>query len=102
MTGQPKPKLARNLGGRPTRGEALRKAITAVGVDPALVDPRRVLAAIAIDESAATTARVAACRVLLAHQSGILPALPAEVEDQLNDDDLTVRALRIAAARASH
>ena len=36
-----------------------------IGVDPALIDPRRILAAIAINKSMPPTARVAACKALL-------------------------------------
>lgn len=98
MTDKAKSKPARNLGGRPTRGEALRRAIAAVGVDPALVDPKRVLAGIAIDEAAPATARVAACRVLLVHSGGMLPALPVDLEEEVQDDELSRRALQIHAA----
>jgi hypothetical protein len=49
--------------GRPTRAEASAKALA--GVDPSQCDPVRILQLIAMDKSAAATARVAACRVLL-------------------------------------
>ena len=51
--------------GRPRREEATARALAAIGVDPASVDPRRILAEIACDRSSPATARVAACRVLL-------------------------------------
>jgi hypothetical protein len=97
MADKAKSKPGRNLGGRPTRGEALRRAIAAIGVDPSLVDPKRILAGIAIDEAAPATARVAACRILLAHSGTMLPALPVEVEDEV-EDELSRRALQIHAA----
>jgi len=36
-----------------------------LGIDPASIDPKRILASIAADPSAAGAARVAACRLLL-------------------------------------
>ena len=54
--------------GRPTRkaasAEALRALVDA-GIDPATIDPRAILAAIAADASSPASARVAACKVLL-------------------------------------
>ena len=52
--------------GRPSRKEELQRALEELGVDPALVDPLRVLASIAGDAAAAPTARVAAAKTLLA------------------------------------
>ena len=52
--------------GRPSRKEELQRALAELGVDPALVDPLRVLASIAGDAEAAPTARVAAAKTLLA------------------------------------
>ena len=43
----------------------MRQALAEIGVDPALIDPRRILAAIAINKSMPPTARVAACKALL-------------------------------------
>jgi hypothetical protein len=57
----PKP----NVGGRPGRAVASAKALAALGVDPATIDPMWILASIAADASAPAAARVAACRVLL-------------------------------------
>ena len=51
--------------GRPSKQEELRQALAEIGVDPALIDPRRILAAIAINKSMPPTARVAACKALL-------------------------------------
>lgn len=89
-------------GGRPTRAEALRRRIEAVGVDPDMVDPLRVLAGIAIDESASPAARVAACRVLIAHSSRFIPVQPPQQDedDELKPRDLlTERALQLMAGR---
>jgi hypothetical protein len=55
-----------NVGGRPSRAIASAKALAALGVGPATIDPRWILASIAADASAPASARVAACRVLLA------------------------------------
>jgi hypothetical protein len=55
--------------GRPSRAEASAKALAALaanGIDPASIDPRAVLAAVAADPSAPASARVAAARALLA------------------------------------
>jgi hypothetical protein len=54
--------------GRPSKQEELRRALAEIGVDPSLVDPRRILAAIAISRSMPPTARVAACKALLGVQ----------------------------------
>src|SRR5262245_7542299 len=59
------PNKPRRKGGRPTRAEATAKALAAIGVDPALINPMNILASIAADPSAAPTARVMAIRVLL-------------------------------------
>jgi hypothetical protein len=52
--------------GRPPGSVTLKNAIARLGVDPALVDPARILSAIAVDEAAPASARVAACRELMA------------------------------------
>ena len=54
--------------GRPSKEEEVRQALAEIGVDPALIDPRRILAAIAINKSMPPTARVAACKALLGVQ----------------------------------
>jgi hypothetical protein len=59
------PERPRRRRGRPTREEEVRRTLAEIGCDPALVDPRRVLASIAADESMPPTARVAAARTLL-------------------------------------
>jgi hypothetical protein len=51
--------------GRPRRKEATEKALAELSVDPIGIDPRAILASIAVDTSAPASARVAACRALL-------------------------------------
>lgn len=85
-------------GGRPTRGEALRRQIAAIGVDPALVDPKRVLAGIAVDEQAPATARVAAARALLAAQAGLPPPVFIDPDEVPEEDVVTRRALAVLTA----
>src|SRR5690348_9352518 len=58
-------RTSKNSRGRPSRAVASAKALAALAVDPASVDPRAILAKIAADTSAPATARVAACRALL-------------------------------------
>jgi hypothetical protein len=56
--------------GRPELNNPRRAlaALTAAGIDPATVDPRAVLAAVAADPSAPASARVSAARALLTDQ----------------------------------
>ena len=100
--GSKTPTKPTSRGGRPTKAEALRRRIEAVGVDPDQVDPRRVLAGIAIDPSASAAARVSACRVLLAHEARLaaLVAAPAADEDEapMPVDAVTERALALMSA----
>jgi hypothetical protein len=51
--------------GRPSRATASARALAALKIDPASIDPRQVLQAIAADTSAPATARVSACKALL-------------------------------------
>src|SRR5262245_30753648 len=82
--------------GRPTREEEVRRTLAELGVDPGLVDPRRILAAIAGDSSAPAGARVAACRALMAVCDG------GRAEDAARSD-VAERAIRLmAAARRAH
>src|SRR5262245_30307872 len=60
-----KPENPRRRRGRPSRKEELQRALAELGVDPASVDPLRVLASVAGDAAAAPTARVAAAKALL-------------------------------------
>jgi hypothetical protein len=66
-------KVAKNLGGRPTRAQRSAKALAELGVDPSSIDPRKILASIAIDTTAPAAARVQACRLLMAGASGPQP-----------------------------
>ena len=87
--------------GRPSREEAERRRILALGVDPTLVEPRRILAGIAIDDTAPATARVAACKLLIATGAGAPALPPAALVDDTDDepsDELTRRALALMAA----
>jgi hypothetical protein len=65
---------ARPGAGRPPAGVSLRRAIKRLELDPATIDPDRILAAIAADPEAPATARVAACRAL--RDSRPPPVLP--------------------------
>ena len=87
-------------GGRPTKAQVARRRILETGVDPALVDPRRVLAGIAVDPAAPATARVAAARALLSATAGLPPPSEAEFEGSTAmppEDVLTQRALALLA-----
>ena len=99
---KPPARAGKAKGGRPTRAEALRRRIEAVGVDPDLVDPLKILAGIAIDETASASARVAACRVLIAHSGRFIAVPPPQPEDDDEPkprDVLTERALQLMAGR---
>ena len=99
---KPSTRSGKARGGRPTRAEALRRRIAVVGVDPDLVDPLRVLAGIAIDESASAAARVAACRVLIANSGRFVPIQPPQQDEDDKPkprDLLTERALQLMAGR---
>ncbi|KQS66491.1 hypothetical protein ASG32_30670 [Methylobacterium sp. Leaf361] len=79
----------------------MRRRAEAAGVDPALVDPRRILAAIAIDPAASAAARVSACRVLLLNEARLAALVAAPVEDEeaaIPVDLVTERALALMAA----
>lgn len=95
------PRTGKARGGRPSRADLLRRRIEAASIDPELIDARKILAGIAIDQSASASARVAACKALLHLAEPVLQALAAEVEDEAKDDPLTRRALQIAAARGN-
>jgi hypothetical protein len=75
--------------------------LAAVGCDPAAIDPLRILAGIASDETKPPTARVAACKVLIAARSG--PADPADDLAVVTNGALGDRAIRLlAASRRGH
>src|SRR5262245_2073614 len=91
------PEIPRRRRGRPSRKEELQRALAELGVDPATIDPRRVLAAIAGDTTAPAGARVAACRALMAARD------PERSEDSAASSDVASRAIRLmAAARKAH
>jgi len=100
----PKPptRSGKAKGGRPTRAEALRRRIEAVQIDPDAIDPLQILAALAIDQTASASARVAACRTLIAYSGRLIPLTPREQDE---DDEpkprdlLTERALQLMASR---
>jgi hypothetical protein len=71
----------------------MRRTLAELGVDPASIDPRRILAAIASDADAPASARVAACKALLA-------ADPEQPEaSAAGGDAVSVRAQELLAAR---
>jgi hypothetical protein len=72
----------------------VRQALAEIGIDPALVDVRRILAAIAVNRSMPPTARVAACKALLAARDKD----PAEASAVVGDA-ISVRAQELLAAR---
>jgi hypothetical protein len=90
------PEKPRRRRGRPTREEEVRQALAEIGIDPALVDPRRVLASIAGDADAPPTARVAACKALLGQRD------QEPAEDSAAGSDVAARAIRLMAARKAH
>jgi hypothetical protein len=90
------PEKHRRRPGRPTKAEEVRRALAEIGVDPALIDPLRILAGIAANRSMPPTARVAACKVLL----GVKDQDPAE--DSVAGSDVAARAIRLMAARKAH
>ena len=79
--------------GRPTKNEEVRRVLAEVGCDPLAIDPRRILAGIAANESMPATARVAACRTLLGRE------LDQESEDAADAASVNQRA--IARMRAN-
>jgi hypothetical protein len=87
------PEKPRRRRGRPTREEEMRHALAELGIDPALVDPLRVLASIAANRSMPPTARVAACKALLAARDQDSAHASAVVGDAIS-----VRAQELLAA----
>ena len=81
--------------GRPSKEEEVRQALAEIGIDPALVDVRRILAAIAVNKSMPPTARVAACKALLAARDHPGP----EAASAVAGDAVSVRAQELLAAR---
>jgi hypothetical protein len=71
----------------------MRRTLAELGVNPASIDPRRILAAIAGDADAPASARVAACKVLLA-------VVSERSEDSVaGGDAVSLRAQELLAAR---
>jgi hypothetical protein len=73
----------------------MQRALAAVGCDPMAIDPLRILAGIAANESMPPTARVTACKVLLG----------AKDQDPAEDSaasDVAERAIRLMASRKAH
>lgn len=83
-----KPKRLKSPG-RPSRAEASAKAL--VGVDLAAINPREILLTIAANTSAPATARVQACRALLAQ---VDPLKPGD-----DSDPVTALALKLLRAK---
>jgi hypothetical protein len=80
--------------GRPSKEEEVRQALAEIGIDPALIDPRRILASIAANRSMPPTCRVAAAKALLAARDQD----PAEASAAVADA-VSVRAQELLAAR---
>jgi len=79
--------------GRPTRKQSsakMLKALLSSGIDPESVDPCAILATIAADASCPATARVAACRALLADG-----AAKAVASADVPNDGLSRRAIEL-------
>jgi hypothetical protein len=88
------PETPRRRRGRPNKQEEVRRALAEIGCDPASIDPRRILAAIAGDADAPASARVAACKALLTARD------PERSEDSaVSGDAVSVRAQQLLAAR---
>ena len=85
MTDQPLP----NRRGRPTRAQASAKALAGLTIDPAMVDPKLILAQIMVDTSAPAAARVSAAKALLADRER------GEGGEARHDADLNKRALAL-------
>ena len=99
-----KPLKTRRKPGRPTRAKILQAAIDALGIDPSAVDPRRVLAAIAVDAKAPATARVQAAKALMLSTpappaADDAPAEPAMPQRDIPHDELSRRALALMGRR---
>jgi len=87
---------ARRRPGRPSKAEEMRRALAEAGVDPTAIDPLRILAAIAGNGSMPPTARVAACRALIAARD---PERSVTSAVAAAGDAVTERAQQLLAAR---
>src|SRR5262245_22946775 len=83
---------SKRKGGGPTREQAMMRALAAIGVDPRLINPANILAAIAADPSAPPTARVMAIAELRRRD----PEPPSRGKGRRSKKALALRA----AARA--
>jgi hypothetical protein len=72
----------------------VRRALATVGCDPDLISPQRILASIAADADAPASARVAACKALLAARAPDGPDGSA-----IAGDAVSVRAQQLLAVR---
>jgi hypothetical protein len=88
------PEKPRRRPGRPSKSEELAQVLAELGIDPALIDPRRVLASIAADADAPASARVAAAKALLA-----APDQDPTEASAVAADAVSVRAQQLLAAR---
>jgi hypothetical protein len=86
------PRKSKPKGGRPSRVEASRRALS--GVDLGTCDPLAILREIALDQSQPGSTRVSACRELLACRADAGAA-----GSQPSVDALTSRALQILQRR---
>jgi hypothetical protein len=84
--------------GRPTKDEEIRRALAEIGCDPTAIDPFRILASIAANGRMPPTARVAACRALIAARD---PAKDETHADGMGflSDAVSVRAQQLLDAR---
>jgi hypothetical protein len=80
--------------GRPSKEEEVRQALAEAGCDPTAIDPLRILASIAVNRSMPPTARVAACRALIAARDPERSVTSAGVGDAVS-----ARAQELLAAR---
>jgi hypothetical protein len=92
----PEPKKA----GRPSKKDELRRAIDEISIDPDMVDPHRILAAIAVDPKVSPATKIQACIALIDHPRKTAEPAPsvtsaASTDLAIPDDEITQRALQI-------
>jgi hypothetical protein len=88
-----RPRKASKKPVRPTQVEVFKRVVEVGGIDPATIDPRRILAGIAADPEAPAGARVMACKTLIAAAGEQAP----NAADEATSDALTRRALQLLA-----
>jgi hypothetical protein len=88
------PEKPRRRPGRPSKSEEVRRALAELGVDPSLISPKRILAAIAADADAPASARVNAAKALLGQE-------PAEAKQPDKDKAEARLPQRVRAQRAA-